>query len=101
MWKGSRTLLPFQACVGEDCCAPVSVRLGGSSLWLIKAPQVFLPVHLHVNVGLPAPPAATLSAQSGVLHPRRSDILGAANRAFKATWEKQKGEKNPAEEAAG
>ncbi|XP_072648964.1 uncharacterized protein [Canis lupus baileyi] len=34
--RGSRTLLPFQACVGEGCCAPVSVRLGGSSPWLIK-----------------------------------------------------------------
>nr|XP_042100007.1 translation initiation factor IF-2-like [Ovis aries] len=31
-----RTLLPFQACVGEDCCAPVSVRPGDSSPRLMK-----------------------------------------------------------------
>ncbi|XP_048955557.1 uncharacterized protein LOC112661034 [Canis lupus dingo] len=37
--QSSRTLLPFQACVGEGCCAPVSVRLGGSSPWLIKVYQ--------------------------------------------------------------
>ncbi|XP_070220697.1 GRB2-associated and regulator of MAPK protein 2-like [Bos mutus] len=34
--KGSRALLPFQACVGEDCCAPVSVRPGDSSPRLMK-----------------------------------------------------------------
>lgn len=38
--RGSCTLLPFQACVGEDCCVPVSVRPGSSSPWLIKGTDV-------------------------------------------------------------
>ena len=42
---------------GFEALFPCTVALGCA---ICLAPQLFLPVHLHANVGLPGPPATTL-----------------------------------------